>query len=169
MNMNAKEIIQTLGLRKSNYDGGYFTRTFQSDQKIGSAIYYMVTMDNFSRIHKCESDEMYHFYGGSSATLLVINGDNKFEEVVLGSDIQNGQHPQYLVKGGQWQGLKVADGGEYSLFGITVWPEFKPTEYTIKNRKNLIEFFGDIEEKINLITKYSNKENIFENGLGSNI
>jgi predicted cupin superfamily sugar epimerase len=88
--MNKEEIIKFFGLEKSSYDGGYFKRTFTSDIevsdgsnfKIGSAIYYLITPDNFSRLHKCESDEIYHFYQGSPATLLIIDSNKNFKEVI---------------------------------------------------------------------------------------
>jgi predicted cupin superfamily sugar epimerase len=62
---------------------------------------------------------------------------------------------------------KLRRGGEYSFFGVSVYPEFKPTEYVIKNRKELLDLLGDTKEKINFITKYSDTDDFSKIGLGN--
>ena len=78
ISLKAEEVITYLGL-VPHPEGGYFRETYQSDDKIPAdglpsrygaerhictAIYYMITRDNFSAIHRVLSDEVYHFYLG---------------------------------------------------------------------------------------------------------
>ena len=67
--MNAKDVIELLGLEPLPHEGGYFYQTYnltendRSDRPIATAIYYLLTPDDFSAMHRLDSDEIYHFYG----------------------------------------------------------------------------------------------------------
>lgn len=160
-----QNIIDELGLVPSPYDGGFFKRTYEADvafgesgQRIGSAIYYLATPDDFSRMHSCRSDEMYHFYAGDPAELLIIDTLGNFSTVVLGPDPSEGHVFQHVVKGGCWQGLRPTNGAHgFSLVGVTLWPEFLPDQYEMKTRSELTDLFAKNPEHVALIERFTDE------------
>ncbi|HYA84147.1 MAG TPA: cupin domain-containing protein [Candidatus Bathyarchaeia archaeon] len=63
-----------------------------------SAIYYLLEGDQFSAFHRLKSDELLHFYDGSSMTLHIIETDGRLNQVRLGPDIDNKETFQAVVK-----------------------------------------------------------------------
>ena len=75
----ADDLIKLLEL-KPHPEGGYYRETYRSDEVIenlperykgpsrnaGTAIYFLLKGDQFSAFHKLQSDEIWHFYEGSS-------------------------------------------------------------------------------------------------------
>ena len=74
--MTAEELKQVLRLRPLPHEGGYFAETYRSAEAIpapalparygaarsaGTAIYYLLTPDTFSALHRLKSVEVYHF------------------------------------------------------------------------------------------------------------
>ncbi len=155
--LKAEEVISYLGLAP-HPEGGYFKETYQSDDKIpadglpsrygaerhiSTAIYYMITRDNFSAIHRVLSDEVYHYYLGDSVMMLLLYPDGHGEKVILGRDITRGQHPQFLVPRGVWQGICLVEGGSFGLMGTTVAPGFDFRDFEFGNRQELLEKYPE--------------------------
>jgi len=72
--LTAEAIIRMLDLRPHPAEGGYFREVYRADEiippaalparyggarAIGTAIYYLLTPDTFSALHKLESDEAF--------------------------------------------------------------------------------------------------------------
>jgi len=47
-----------------------------------------------------KSDELWHFYAGTSLTLHMIETDGRLNEVILGIDIDNKETFQAVIKAG---------------------------------------------------------------------
>lgn len=67
---DAAAIVEALGLR-SHPEGGFFNETYRHARKFGdrsmcTAIYYLVTAESPSRMHRVASDEIWHFYRWSA-------------------------------------------------------------------------------------------------------
>jgi uncharacterized protein len=131
---SAEYWINKLKLHK-HPEGGYFVETYKSEKFVNlqgyngsrhacTAIYYLLVGDQFSSFHRMKSDELWHFYAGSSLTLHMIETDGKLSEVRLGTDIDNGETFQAVVKAGTWFAASVNDQDSYSLVGCTVSPGF---------------------------------------------
>jgi len=149
-----QKIIELFRLEPLPREGGYFRRTYRSDlilppgvredgtamshagggdspsRGVGSAIYYLITPQSFSALHRLSSDELWHFYGGDPVEQLRLFPDGTGELIRLGSHWKGGEVPQALVPGGVWQGSRLAAGGRYALVGNTVHPEFLEQDYT---------------------------------------
>lgn len=89
-------------------EGGYFKETYRSegsiDTKKGSrnfstAIFFLITPGSVSRMHKIESDELWHFYLGGPMTIIEASKEDGVKKTVLGSDVLNGELVQYNLKG----------------------------------------------------------------------
>jgi len=112
-----KETIEALGLEPHPSEGGFFRETYRSDEvvaksalpsryssarRFGTAIYYLVTPDSFSSMHRLKSDEVFHFYLGDPVVMLMLHPDGRSETVKLGADIRAGHLLQHTVRRGIW-------------------------------------------------------------------
>ena len=143
--MEADALIATLGLKPLPIEGGYFAETYRSDETIpgrdkaiSTAIYYLLTPDTVSRMHRLASDEVFHFYAGDAVEMLMLCADGASEVVIIGSDIEAGHAPQAVVPRGVWQGCRLISGGKWALMGTTVAPAFDYDDYEPGDRADLI-------------------------------
>ena len=117
-------------------EGGYFVESYRAQKLVTltdyngtrntcTAIYYLLVGDQFSSFHTLKSDEVWHFYAGSSLTLHIIETDGRLHEIILGSDIDGNKETfQAVVKAGAWFAASVNDHNSYSLVGCTVSPGY---------------------------------------------
>ncbi len=142
--MTTEQIIDRLGLEPLYPEGGFYLETYVSSLKIDTksvisknkgerslltAIYYLLTPDTKSKLHRLASDEIYHFYLGDPVQMLLLYPDGSSSVVFLGSDLACGQRPQLVVPAGVWQGSFLVEGGRYALMGTTVSPGFIFEDY----------------------------------------
>lgn len=163
-----KEIIKLLGLKPLETEGGYFRETYRSedilskevlpsryrsDRCLATVIYYLLTPDNFSAMHKVSSDEIFHFYLGDLVQMLLLSPDGKGREVTLGQDIKRGQQLQMVVPRGVWQGVKLRKGGRFALLGTTVCPGFEYEDFILGMRDLLTKEYPKHAAEILGLTK----------------
>jgi len=163
-----EEVIKLLNLKPLEVEGGYFRETYRSIDFIsrealpsfyqtarcfGTAIYYLLTPDNFSALHKVNSDEIFHFYLGDPVQMLLLFPDGTGREVILGQDIQNGQLVQLVVPRGVWQGASLQQGGKYALLGTTVSPGFEYQDYIQGQRESLASGYSKYASLISKLTR----------------
>ena len=139
-----------LNLAPHPIEGGYFAETYQSavripqtslttdypgDRPAGTAIYYLLTPETFSALHKLPGDEIFHFYLGDPVEMLQLKPDGSAEVTVLGQDITAGMRLQQVVPGGVWQGSRLCPGGSFALLGTTMSPGFDYADYQTADRQ----------------------------------
>ena len=113
-------------------------KAFSGPRSIGTAIYYMITPETFSGLHRLPGTEIFHFYLGDPAIMLQLLPDGSSQTITLGNDLAGGQQPQVVVRGGIWQGCKLAPGGKFALMGTTMSPGFDYADYENADREQLI-------------------------------
>ena len=166
--MDSNFIIKTLDLAPLPGEGGYYRETYRSSDVIdasspgnaqcstramSTAIYFMVTPESFSSLHRLKHDEVYHFYAGSPTELMLIYENGMSEIKILGNDISRGEKPQMLVPKGTWQGVRLKSGrSDWSLMGTTVAPGFDFEDFELGRRDELMTLYPDIKD---LIMKYT--------------
>ena len=128
----AKRIIELLGLKAHPAEGGWFTETWRAGPRveggrrsIGTAIYYLITPDSFSSMHRLAADEIFHYYLGDPVEMLLLEPGGAGRIVTLGPALEQGERPQVVVPAGTWQGSRLAAGGSVALLGTTVAPGFE--------------------------------------------
>eukprot|EP01084_Bolivina_argentea_P264482 448014_1 len=156
------DIIELLKLQPLVGEGGYFNETYRAtdivqwnsiDQTASTQIYYMITPQSYSSLHKLTKDEVWHFYMGDSTEMLLIYPNGEHKIVTLGNDIMNGEILQYVIHKEVWFGAKIKKAKcGYSLFGATVAPGFEFVDFTHGERDNMIEMYPHLEE---LIVEYT--------------
>jgi predicted cupin superfamily sugar epimerase len=161
------QIVKHLQLQP-HPEGGFYRRTYASaeiakgpimdDKYHGprhfcTSIYYLLTGDSFSAFHRLPQDEIWHFYKGAPIKIHMINEASQYSTVLLGTDLLDGQAPQYVVPGDRWFAATSLDPDHYSLVGCTVAPGFDFEDFTLANRAELISTFPSQKEIISRLTR----------------
>lgn len=156
--LTAEQVINYLDLTPHPAEGGFFRETYRCDEQISAnclpvryasgrscstAIYYLLTPQTCSRIHRLSSDEVFHFYLGDPIEMINISGDGRCERVVMGNQLEDGQVLQHTVMRGLWQGARLIPGGAWALLGTTVAPGFEFADYETGERGQLCELCPD--------------------------
>lgn len=118
-------------------EGGYYRETFRSEESIShkalpprfggersfaTAIYFLLTAENFSAFHRIKSDEGWHFYTGAALLVHVLTTAGEYRLIRLGQNMDSGETFQAVVPAGAWFASETT--GDYSLVGCTVSPGF---------------------------------------------
>lgn len=166
--MTADDVKQLLQLTPLKLEGGFFRETYRSRwqvprellpegirglRSISTAIYYMITPESFSTLHRLPGSEVFHFYLGDAVVMLQLHPNGESLTVTLGHDLVAGHQPQVVVRGGIWQGCRLAPGGKWALMGTTMSPGFDYADYETGVRDELIAQYPGAEELIRHYTR----------------
>jgi len=166
--LTPQDIIDLLGLVPLAPEGGFYRETYRSDEFIGAsalpkryegrrgmggAIYYLLTPDSFSAIHRLATDEVYHFYLGDPVELLRLLPDGSSDTVILGHNIMQKMVLQIVVPRSVWQGARLVPGGGFALLGTTTAPGFDPADYEHGDRDRLIKMYPGARDMIVALTR----------------
>ena len=145
--LSASNVIQLLNLQPHPVEGGAFRETYRSEGDIpangatrstSTAIYYLLSGDAVSEMHRLPGDEVYHFYLGDPLETLLLARNDFGRIVTLGTDLSAGQVPQLVIPGGVWQGsVRRAGPHGFTLIGATMAPGFDYTDYVSGTRSEL--------------------------------
>jgi uncharacterized protein len=102
---------------------------FDSERCASTAIYYLITPDHFSALHRVRSDEFWHFHLGDPIEQIHLKPDGTSKVVRIGNDLNNGSVPQVLIPADVWQSAHLIPGGSFALVGATVAPGFEFADY----------------------------------------
>ena len=163
--LSGPEIARRLGL-EPHPEGGFYRETYRSDlayaangdepRSLATAIYFLLTPDTFSEMHRLDADEVWHHYLGDPVEHLQLReGAEASAEVLrLGSDLVAGEHPQVVVPRGVWQGSRVRPGrAGFALLGTTMAPAFRFAGYESGRRADLVARFPEHRELITALTR----------------
>jgi predicted cupin superfamily sugar epimerase len=166
--LTVETLRRILGLVPHPVEGGYFAETYRSADHIpasglpsrygaaraaSTAIYYLLTPDTFSAMHRLASDEIFHFYLGDPVEMLQLHPDGSHRVVLIGPDLEAGQRPQVIVPRHIWQGARLIPGGRHALLGTTVAPGFDYTDYETAQRPHLLTTHPQARNLITALTR----------------
>jgi predicted cupin superfamily sugar epimerase len=166
--LTPERIIDLLDLKPLEPEGGYFAETYRSDEVIGkgglpqrytgnralgAAIYFFLTPETFSAMHRLPTDEVYHFYLGDPVEMLQLYPDGSSEVITLGHNILHNMVLQHVVRRGVWQGSRLVGGGGFALLGTTTAPGFDRQDYVHGKREALISAYPARRDLITALTR----------------
>lgn len=166
--MDVDELKALLGLKPLPEEGGFYAETYRtveavdggglparygSTRSLGTAIYYLLTPDTFSAMHRLRSDEVYHFYLGDPVEMLQLWPDGSGKVAIIGNDLRGGMRPQLVVPQGVWQGSRLRPGGEFALMGTTMSPGWDAADFELGGRDALIQKFPAFADRILELTR----------------
>ena len=157
--MKADHLIQRLGLKKLPGEGGYYKETYRSeemaaeDRNLSTAIYYLITSEANSKMHRVNSDEIFHFYFGDPVQMLLLYPTGESRIVFMGDNLPSGQRTQLVVPKGTWQGAMVVEGEYgYAFMGTTMAPGFEFEDFELGAQDSLLLRFPQHETLIRELT-----------------
>jgi uncharacterized protein len=150
-------------------EGGFFRETYRAplmlpqsvlsghggDRSACTAIYFLLAGDQFSAFHRICSDELWHFYSGSGLIVHVITPAGEYQQLLLGTNSEQGEQFQSVVPAGCWfaSSLRHPASGSYALVGCTVAPGFDFADFEMAKRDELIEQHPQHREIIERLTR----------------
>ncbi len=159
--------INKFGMTK-HPEGGFFVETYKcneivkqahlpsrynGDRSLATGIYFLITQDDFSSLHRIASDEMWHFYAGSPLTVYAFKGKEYFE-ITLGSNVEKGEAFQAVVPHDFWFGSRInVKTGGFALVGCTVSPGFDFEDFELAKRDKLLQEYPQHTELIQSLTR----------------
>lgn len=160
--LSADDIIRLLDLKPLTIEGGYFRETYRSPEQLwrpegnrslATAIYYLLTPETFSQMHRVPGEEIFHFYLGDAVEMFQIAPDGSGELIVMGTDMEAGMRPQHIVAGGYWQGARLREGGKFALLGTTMSPGFDYADYETGTWDELVRSFPQHSAMLRVLTR----------------
>lgn len=164
-NLSAAEIVRHLDLKPLPVEGGFYRVTYTSDLQLPasvlppsirserpakSVIFYLLTADMKSRLHRLEIDEMWHFYMGDSVDLHVFGTEFDYTKVTLGHDVLDGQTVQAVVPAHSWFGARLQRGGRWALMACSLAPAYSDEDFSLP----------DDAEFDSLLARYPSKQHL---------
>ncbi|MCB0374443.1 MAG: cupin domain-containing protein [Sinomicrobium sp.] len=165
--MTPEALIKHLNLKPLPLEGGFFAETCRSEEWLSAdqlpsrysgkkpyytAIYYLLTPETFSALHRLPTDEVFHFYLGDPVQMLNLFEDGTSAVITLGQDLFHGQTLQYRVPKNTWQGSRLMSGGRFALLGTTMAPGFDFDDFTPADRDALSASYPQRCEMIRELT-----------------
>jgi predicted cupin superfamily sugar epimerase len=165
--LSAQQIIDCLELVPLTIEGGYYRETYRSTLSIleralsheydgprnaSTAIYYLLTPETSSAIHRVKSDEVFHFYAGDPVEMLQLLPNGTGRTVIIHNDLAADHEPQLVVPAGIWQGCRLKLGGQWALMGCTVAPGFDYADFELGKRAELLAQYPEHETLITALT-----------------
>ena len=148
-------------------EGGWYRQTYRSslllprtalpgydgDRVAATTIYFLLSGDEFSALHRLRSDEVWHFYAGSPLVVHVFDPQGAYRQILLGSDPDAGQAFQAVVTGGCWFGSSLLHSGTFALVGCTVAPGFEFADFEMAKRRTLLLLYPEHRDIITCLTR----------------
>lgn len=153
--LTAQRLINKYNLIK-HPEGGFYKQSYRSNEVIkkddlperfagdrvySTAIYYLLRGKDFSAFHRIKSDELWHFYYGTTLNIYVINPQGNLEIIKLGKNIEEGEQFQAVVKAGCWFAARLNKAKGFCFVGCTVAPGFEFEDFELAKAKELIQHF----------------------------
>lgn len=156
MKQTAAYWIKKLGLEK-HPEGGWFKEIYRSAEKVrtpigernaGTSIYYLLEGDEFSAFHRIQSDEIWHYYAGTSAIEILWIAEGKLMQSLLGAG--SGENLQVIVPKKHWFAARLINTRGFALAGCTVAPGFDFSDFELADQ-NLPEEFPELSAELKLL------------------
>jgi uncharacterized protein len=148
-------------------EGGFYRQTYRAsltlpnfalpgytgDRAASTAIYFLLAGDQFSAFHRLRSDELWHFYAGSSLVVHVIEPGGNYRQLLLGSNYAADEQFQAVVPAGCWFGSSLRQPDTFALVGCTVAPAFDFADFEIAKRDELAAQYPQYRSIIERLTR----------------
>lgn len=114
-------------------EGGYYREVyrnamqaefvgFEGQRSWATSIYFLLTAERASAMHRIKSDEIWYFHDGDALDITMIDHAGNASVVRLGKNLDRREVLQFVVPAGYWFGAKTT--GKFSLVGCQVSPGF---------------------------------------------
>ena len=149
-------------------EGGYYKETYRAsesirqgalptrypgDRSFSSAIYYLLSNDDFSAFHRLRSDETWHYYTGCPLHIHVIDPVGSYQRLTLGTQVEVGERLQLTVLADHWFAAEPAHDEAFALAGCTVAPGFDMADFEMASAETLAAAYPEHADLIARLTR----------------
>jgi len=167
MNLEINDLVENLALLP-HPEGGFYKEVYRSEKMLSketlpddfsgdrsycTSIYFLLTSENFSAFHRIKQDEIWHFYGGSTLTVHILDKEGNYTAHKVGMDFSNGEQPQLVVPAGCWFASSVPKEDSYAFVGCTVAPGFDFDDFELATRTELTAEYPQHQNIIDRLTR----------------
>jgi predicted cupin superfamily sugar epimerase len=142
--IDPEDIVETFGMVPLPIEGGLIKEDFRGEQI--STIYYLLRFPETSGLHRLDHTEVFHYYDGDPAKMLLLFPDGTVQEPILGTDLRNGQRPQAVVPPGVWQATETL--GAWTFMGTNVAPPWSESITEYGHAKDLAPLYPAVKARI---------------------
>jgi len=125
---------------------------FGSDRNLSTAIYFLLRSEDISVFHRIKSDELWHFYYGSTLLIYVLH-EHDLKIHRLGANLDKGDSLQVVIPANCWFGAQVETPDSFALCGCTVAPGFDFRDFDMAERNTLLKEYPGYEKEILRLTR----------------
>ena len=146
---SAKYWIEKLKLEK-HPEGGWFKEIYRSsevipklalpsgfkgDRNCSTSIYYLLEGEDFSSFHRIKSDEIWHFYAGTSPIEIVSIAGGELKKQMCGNNPDKDQHLKIVVPKNKWFAAQLLNKNGYAWLDVPFLRAFilKILKWQMKN------------------------------------
>lgn len=159
MNAGALKMIARMGLEALPGEGGFFRRTWLSadlradGRPNGSHIWYLITAEDFSALHRLDAPERWEFQAGDPVEHVSLDPrDGSTRVQTLGHSVRR----SLVVPTGVWQGARLAACPHprgWALLGCTMSPAWMEAGFTLGGRDELLAAFPAMASLVRALTR----------------
>ncbi|KAI8096429.1 uncharacterized protein BX664DRAFT_59156 [Halteromyces radiatus] len=124
---------------------------FDGDRSCSTAIYYLLKKDETSIFHQIKSDELWHYYFGSTHLhIYEIKPDGTLKIHSLGNNIDQGDALVCAIEKHSWFAAELVhkDEDAFALVGCTVAPGFEFRDFKVADADDLSKQFPQHQDII---------------------
>jgi predicted cupin superfamily sugar epimerase len=147
-------------------EGGYYRETYRAAARVrplerdedagraaSTAILYLLEGDDFSALHRIQSDEVWHFYAGEPLRVSSLGPSGERADLLLGSRPERGEVFQAVVPAGHWFGARLDAPGGYCIVGCTVAPGFEFADFELAERGPMLARYPEHRDLVLALTR----------------
>ena len=150
--MQRHQLIEALELKPLPLEGGFYRETYRSADVLsagtipdrysttkaaGTAIYYLLTPDTFSALHRLPTDELFHFYLGGPVAAWCSCSPTARGGSCARPGRAGGQRVQALCAAGRLAGSFLERAARLPCWALTMAPGFDFSDYEAGDRATL--------------------------------
>lgn len=159
MNAAVEKIIGRLGLAPLPVEGGFFRRTWLSDERqadgrpAASQIWYLITEESFSALHRLDAPERWEFRAGDTVEHVQLDPRDGSVRIL---NLNHDTAQTLVVPAGVWQGARLAIGPQlhrWALFACKMSPAWDEKGFAPGRRDELLPVFPAAATVIKALTR----------------
>ena len=158
--VTADKIIEKLLLER-HPEGGWYRRTYQSSERLlldrgdrfaSTSIYYLLAEEEYSALHRLNSDETWYCHAGCGLTVHLFDATGYKKKRLASNPLQGGD-PQLTISRGTTFGAELIRPGEWCLISCSVCPGFEHDDFSWADSENLLERFPERSDLIHRLVR----------------
>ena len=158
---NADYWIEKLKLKLNDDLGGFFKsintsketflnaclpERFQGDRRFHGENYYLLKAGEVLALHSLNQDETWYYNVGSAIRLHIFSEEGKYQERILGDNVDAGQELQVVVPHNHWFGAEVVEGGSFSLCSCSLAPAWDERDSFLPKPSNIAKLKKELKK-----------------------